>query len=95
MTEEIEERHRRLTRRDHVIGLEATVVAEQQRTSTLRAHIEHQQRRLRRLTADLDELTGQLAEIAASRRPGPRLSALVRDLRARTERRTEPPADGR
>jgi hypothetical protein len=94
MLDELEERHRRLTRRDHVIGLEATVVAEQQRASMVRAHAEHVQRRLNRPRSERDALVVELEQIAASRRPGARLSALVRDLRARAARPTEPEADG-
>ena len=94
MLEELEERHRRLTRRDHVIGLEATVVAEQQRTNMVRAHAEHLQRRVRRLISDQEALTDELEQLAASRRPRPRLSALVRELRAKQARRTEPGTDG-
>lgn len=90
MLEEVEERHQRLTRRDHVLGLEATVVAEQQRTFLTRAHAEHVERRLRRLGAELDRLTDELERIAASRRPATRLRALVQDLRAKSKRRAEP-----
>lgn len=94
MQEELEERHRRLTRRDHVIGLEATVVAEQQRTSMTAAHAEQLQRQLTRLRAERDALTDELQRIAASRRPRARLSALVQDLRAKAAPRPEPEADG-
>jgi SAM-dependent methyltransferase len=94
MLEDLEDRHRRLTRRDHVIGLEATVVAEQQRTSMVRAHAEHLQRRVRRLLSDQDALTDELEQLAASRRPRPRLSAIVQELRAKQARRTEPGTDG-
>jgi SAM-dependent methyltransferase len=87
MLEEVEEQHRRLTRRDHVIGLEATVVAEQQRTSLLRARAEHLERRVRRLSGELDDLVDVLDRIAGSRRPRPALRDLVQDLRARSARR--------
>lgn len=94
MQEELEERHRRLTRRDHVIGLEATVVAEQQRSSLHRAHADKLQRRLQRLTTELDALTEELERVAASRRPGPLLREVVRDLRGKADRRrTRPGAD--
>ncbi len=89
MLEEVEERHQRLTRRDHVIGLEATVVAEQQRTSITLAHAEHVERRLRRVRGELDALTDELEQIVASRRPRARLRAIVQDLRAKGKRQAE------
>ena len=82
MLERIDERHRALTRRDHVLGLEATVVAEQERTNMYKAHNAHLERRLERLRSEAEELATELEQIAASRRPRPRLRALVQRLRS-------------
>ena len=70
-----------LTVRDHVIGLEASTFAADSRTGRMRRRAKQAERRFRKLRNQLDAVTTEIEEIAASRRPGPRLKQLAERLR--------------
>lgn len=77
-----EERHRMLTIRDHIIGLEAASTAAQARTARVRARARRLQRRNRDAVRSRKELERTLERIAASRRPGKHLRDLLGRLRS-------------
>ena len=97
MLEDREERHRVLTLRDHVIGLEANAAAADARTGRMRARAKLAERRFRKLRTELDSVTDELARIATSRRPRAHLRSLVEKLRAEATKRDRevPKDDGR
>jgi methionine biosynthesis protein MetW len=91
---ELEERHRMLTVRDHVIGLEASAVAAQGRTARMRSRAKGAERRYRRVRNELDAVTGEIEQIAQSRRPRTHLRGLAERLRAEAAKRAkEGPTD--
>jgi 2-polyprenyl-3-methyl-5-hydroxy-6-metoxy-1,4-benzoquinol methylase len=87
MLEEQDERHRVLTLRDHVIGLEANAAAADARTGRMRARAKQAERRYRKLRNELDALTNELAQIATSRRPRTHLRQLAERLRSEAKKR--------
>jgi 2-polyprenyl-3-methyl-5-hydroxy-6-metoxy-1,4-benzoquinol methylase len=79
---DLAERHRMLTVRDHVIGLEASTLAADNRTGRMRARAKQAERRFRKARNELEALTGEIEQIATSKRPRTHLRALVERLRA-------------
>ena len=79
---ELEERHRMLTLRDHVIGLEATAAAADSRTGRMRARAKQAERRFRRVRNELEAVVSEIEQIAKSRRPRTHLRVLAQRLRA-------------
>jgi SAM-dependent methyltransferase len=66
MRAEQRERHRLLTLRDHVMGLEATVATARERTVQATSRSKAYQRRAQRLRQELDELTADIERMAAT-----------------------------
>jgi hypothetical protein len=92
MRAEQQERHRLLTLRDHVLGLEATVATGRERAAEDRARAKAYQRRAQRLRQELDELTTDIERMAAttprpSRRDVRLLLARIRERSAGREPR--------
>jgi len=87
MRAEQQERHRLLTLRDHVLGLEAAVATGRQRAAEDRSRAKAYQRRAQRLRQELDELTADIERMAATTvRPSRRD---VRLLLARVRERSD------
>jgi 2-polyprenyl-3-methyl-5-hydroxy-6-metoxy-1,4-benzoquinol methylase len=82
LLQEREERHRVLTLRDHVIGLEANAASADARTGRMRARAKQAERRFRKLRNELDAVADELARITTSRRPRTHLRALTEKLRS-------------
>lgn len=82
MLEEQEDRHRALTIRDHIIGLEASAYASDARTGRARARAKQAERRFRKLRNELEGVTDEIEQIATSRRPRTHLRTLAQRLRA-------------
>ncbi len=87
MLEDQEERHRMLTIRDHVIGLEASAAAADARTGRMRARAKQAERRFRKARNELTALTNEIEQIATSRRPRTHLRALVQRLRTQPKKK--------
>jgi hypothetical protein len=81
-----EERHRMLTVRDHILGLEAGLVSADLRVSRSRARARAASQRARRARDELDALVAELEELSRSRR---RRRGDVADLLARLRRRAD------
>jgi 2-polyprenyl-3-methyl-5-hydroxy-6-metoxy-1,4-benzoquinol methylase len=87
MLEEQEERHRMLTLRDHVIGLEANATAADARTGRMRARAKQAERRFRKVRNELESVADEIAGIATSRRPRTHLRQLADRLRSEAKKR--------
>ena len=84
LEEEVEARHRLLTVRDHIIGLEAERASADARTGRLRVRARQAERRLRRAHAELMAVIDEMEAISRSKRPRTHLRRLVARLRAET-----------
>ena len=87
--DDLDERHRMLTVRDHVIGLEASTLAADSRTGRMRARAKQAERRFRKVRNQFEAVTSEIEEIAASRRPRPRLRELAARLRTEGRNRSQ------
>jgi 2-polyprenyl-3-methyl-5-hydroxy-6-metoxy-1,4-benzoquinol methylase len=87
MQAEQEERHRALTQRDHIIGLQATTKATENRYSLMRTRVKRAERRYRELRDALEALIGEIEQISDSRRPRNHIKGLVDRLRADNRKR--------
>jgi hypothetical protein len=81
------ERHRALTQRDHIIGLQATTKAAENRYSLMRTRTKRAERRYRELRDALDGLIGEIEQISDSRRPRTSIKGLADRLRADNRKR--------
>jgi len=87
MEAEQEERHRALTQRDHIIGLQATTKAAENRYGLMRVRAKRAEKRYRQLRSDLDELIGQLEQLAEDRKAHTHLQGLAERLRKDNRKR--------
>jgi SAM-dependent methyltransferase len=90
---DLDQRHRMLTVRDHVIGLEASTFAADGRTGRMRSRAKQAERRFRKARNELEALTAEIEELAAARRPRPRLQQLAERLRTEGRKRPRAVAD--
>jgi 2-polyprenyl-3-methyl-5-hydroxy-6-metoxy-1,4-benzoquinol methylase len=81
MRKEQEERHRLLTVRDHIIGLEASVASADARTSRARTRARYAERRAKALREELDLLTAELDRLSRGKGALGRLAQQVRAMR--------------
>jgi len=79
--EDLEERHRLLTVRDHILGLEAKAGAAGRRAGQFRGRARHAERRFRAVRDDLLELIDEVEKISTSRRPRTHLRGLTARMR--------------
>jgi 2-polyprenyl-3-methyl-5-hydroxy-6-metoxy-1,4-benzoquinol methylase len=82
MLAELEERHRLLTIRDHIMGLEASLATAKNRAARARQRAKSAERRLRKLRSVLTAIVAQIEAISRSKRPRTHLRALAVQLRA-------------